>query len=122
MALTFAYGGSCGRIRAERGEGRLPGRRHGVGRLRDRRLAMASGSLAALPGAIWPRLVQMGSGRGGAYTYNWTENLLGLRMHSTDRVPPEFQGLAVGDVLPLPNGPALRAERLAREPVSAAPT
>jgi hypothetical protein len=30
-------------------------------------------------------------------------------------VLPEFQGRAVGDVLPLPTGPALRVERLGRE-------
>ncbi len=72
-------------------------------------------TVQAPPGAIWPWLVQMGSGRGGAYTYDWIENLLGLRMHSADRVLPEFQDLAVGDVLPLPNGPALRVERLDRE-------
>ena len=29
--------------------------------------------------------------RGGAYTYDWIENLLGLGMHSVDRVLPEFQ-------------------------------
>ena len=32
--------------------------------------------------AIWPWLVQMGPGRGGAYTYDWIENLFGLEMHS----------------------------------------
>ena len=31
------------------------------------------------------------SPRGGAYTYDWIENLLGLDMHSADRVLPEFQ-------------------------------
>ena len=36
----------------------------------------------APPEAIWPWLAQMGSGRGGAYTYDWIENLLGLNMHS----------------------------------------
>ena len=43
-------------------------------------------------GAVWPWLAQMGpSPRGGAYTYDWIENLLGLDMHSVDRVLPEFQ-------------------------------
>src|ERR1039458_10160330 len=32
----------------------------------------------APPGAVWPWLVQMGSGRGGAYTYDWIENIFGL--------------------------------------------
>ena len=41
---------------------------------------------------VWPWLAQMGpSPRGGAYTYDWIENLLRLDMHSVDRVLPEFQ-------------------------------
>jgi hypothetical protein len=48
--------------------------------------------------AVWPWIAQMGpSPRGGAYTYDWIENLLGLDMHSVDRVLPEFQHPAVGD-------------------------
>ncbi|MCZ7590224.1 MAG: hypothetical protein M5U27_15470 [Gaiella sp.] len=50
--------------------------------------------------AVWPWLVQMGSGRGGAYTYDWIENLFGLGMHSADTIHPEWQHLAVGDVIP----------------------
>ena len=50
--------------------------------------------------AVWPWLVQMGPApRGGAYTYDWIENLLGLDMHSTDRVLPEFQHPEVGDTI-----------------------
>ena len=52
----------------------------------------------APPGAVWPWIAQMGpSPRGGAYTYDWIENLLGLNMHSVDRVLPEFQHPKVGD-------------------------
>jgi hypothetical protein len=41
---------------------------------------------------VWPWLAQMGpSPRGGAYTYDWIENLLRLDMHSVDHVLPEFQ-------------------------------
>jgi len=48
--------------------------------------------------AVWPWLVQMGPApRGGAYTYDWIENLLALDMHSVDRVLPEFQHPALGD-------------------------
>ena len=53
----------------------------------------------APPSAIWPWLVQMGPGRAGAYTYDWIENLLGLNMHSADRIHPEWQDLEVGDVV-----------------------
>jgi hypothetical protein len=63
------------------------------------------------PSDVWPWLVQMGSGRGGAYTYDWIENLVGLNMHSADEILPQFQDLAVGDLLPLgSNGPAMRVE------------
>ncbi|GIF42828.1 SRPBCC family protein [Actinoplanes xinjiangensis] len=65
----------------------------------------------APPAAVWPWLVQMGSGRGGAYTYDWIENLFGLGMHSADEILPQFQHLAVGEVLPLgPDGPGMRVE------------
>ena len=48
--------------------------------------------------AVWPWLAQMGPApRGGAYTYDWIENLLGLNMHSVDRVLPEFQDPQVGE-------------------------
>jgi hypothetical protein len=58
---------------------------------------------------VWPWLVQMGSGRGGAYTYDWIENLFGLDMHSADHILPEFQHLDVGDAMPVgANGPQLR--------------
>jgi hypothetical protein len=50
--------------------------------------------------AVWPLLAQMGpSPRGGAHTYDWIENLLGLNMHSADRVLPEFQHPQVGDTI-----------------------
>jgi hypothetical protein len=48
--------------------------------------------------AVWPWIAQMGpSPRGGAYTYDWIENFLGLNMHSTDEVLPEFQQPQIGD-------------------------
>jgi len=50
--------------------------------------------------AVWPWISQMGpSPRGGAYTYDWIENLLGLDMHSTDRVLPEYQQPQVGGTI-----------------------
>ena len=52
--------------------------------------------------SVWPWLAQLGpSPRGGAYTYDWIENLLGLDMHSVDRVLPEFQHPEVGDTIGL---------------------
>ena len=50
--------------------------------------------------AVWPWIAQMGPApRGGAYTYDWIENLLGLHMHSVDRVLPEFQHPQIGDTI-----------------------
>ena len=47
---------------------------------------------------IWPWLVQLGQGRGGLYSYDWLENLIGCDVHSTDRILPECQHhLQVGD-------------------------
>src|SRR5579859_2950709 len=68
-------------------------------------------TIDAPPAAVWPWLVQMGSGRGGAYTYDWIENLLGLNMHSASRILPQFQDLKVGDELPMgPGRPVMRVE------------
>ena len=41
------------------------------------------------------------SPRGGVYTYDWIENLLGLNIHSVDRVLAEFQDPQVGDTIAL---------------------
>jgi hypothetical protein len=50
--------------------------------------------------AVWPWVAQIGPApRGGAYTYDWIENLLGLNMHSVDRVLPEFQHPRIGDTI-----------------------
>jgi hypothetical protein len=66
-------------------------------------------TIDAPPAAIWPWLVQMGSGRGGVYTYDWIENLFGLNMHSARQILPEYQDLKIGDELPLgPGRPAMR--------------
>jgi hypothetical protein len=63
--------------------------------------------------SVWPWLVQMGPGRGGAYTYDWIENLFGLGMHSADEILPQYQDLQVGDDQQLgKRGPLLRVEVL----------
>ena len=69
--------------------------------------------------AVWPWIAQMGpSPRGGAYTYDWIENLLGLNMHSVERVLAEFQHPQVGDTIGYgPN--RMRLERVEPERVLA---
>ena len=56
--------------------------------------------------------------RGGAYTYDWIENLLGLGMHSVDRVLPEFQAPQVGDTIGYGSN-RMRVERVEPEHVLA---
>src|SRR6478672_11945790 len=82
---------------ADEAAARLPG---------DELLANADGvatraiTIDAPPSAVWPWIAQMGpSPRGGAYTYDWIENLLGLDMHSADRVLHEYQHPHIGDTL-----------------------
>jgi len=69
--------------------------------------------------SVWPWLAQMGpSPRGGAYTYDWIENLLGLDMHSAESVLPEYQHPDVGDTIGLGSN-RMRLERVEPEHVLA---
>ena len=58
-------------------------------------------TIAAPPGAVWPWLVQIGTGRGGWYSYDWLDN---GGHPSADRVLAEWQGLRVGDRVPMTPG------------------
>ncbi|MEY9877976.1 hypothetical protein ABH931_007500 [Streptacidiphilus sp. MAP12-33] len=40
-------------------------------------------TVRAWPSTVWPWLVHLGPGRGGAYTYDWIEGLVGLDRHRT---------------------------------------
>ena len=56
---------------------------------------------------VWPWLAQMGQGRGGFYSYEWLENLVGCDIHNADRILTEFQNLKAGDGIKLhPQAPA----------------
>jgi glyoxylase-like metal-dependent hydrolase (beta-lactamase superfamily II) len=73
-------------------------------------------SIAASPVEVWPWLVQIGVGRAGAYAYDWLDRLFGLDVRSSRRIVPEFQGLAVGDMIPVANdGTGLRVRAIERE-------
>jgi hypothetical protein len=54
-------------------------------------------TIQAPASAIWPWLVQMGQGRGGLYSYQRLENLIGCDIHNAGRIIPEHQNLKVGD-------------------------
>jgi hypothetical protein len=40
---------------------------------------------------VWPWIVQLGQGRGGFYSYDALENLVGCDIHSADRVVAEWR-------------------------------
>jgi hypothetical protein len=56
-------------------------------------------TIDAPPERIWPWLVQMGQDRAGFYTHNWLERLLRSGIRDVDVVHPEWQSLAVGDLM-----------------------
>jgi uncharacterized protein YndB with AHSA1/START domain len=56
-------------------------------------------TIDAPPERVWPWIVQLGADRGGFYSYDWLENLLGLEIHSADDVVTGWQELQVGDVV-----------------------
>jgi len=54
---------------------------------------------------IWPWLAQMGQGRGGFYTHEWIENIIGVDIHNADSIIPKFQSIAEGDSIRLTPDP-----------------
>ena len=78
----------------EESEGRLPG---------DELIATADLSatraitIRASTAEVWPWIAQLGQGRGGFYSYDFLENLVGCDIHSSRRIVPEWQDVRVGD-------------------------
>ncbi len=62
-----------------------------------KQLSTRAVTIQAGAAAIWPWLVQIGQGRGGFYSYDCLENLIGCDIHSADRILPTHQQLTVGD-------------------------
>jgi hypothetical protein len=50
---------------------------------------------------VWPWIAQLGQGRGGFYSYDALENLVGCDIHSADQIVPEWQAITVGDQVKL---------------------
>lgn len=67
--------------------------------------------VAAPPEAIWPWIAQIGQRRGGFYSYQTLENLIGCEVTNTEEILPEHQHPEVGDAVYLhPSAPPLRVE------------
>jgi hypothetical protein len=61
-------------------------------------------TIRARPAEVWSWLVQIGQGRGGYYSYDWLENLMGLKMKNTDAINPAWQHIHAGDIIPAEPG------------------
>ena len=49
---------------------------------------------------VWPWIVQMGKSRGGFYSYEALENLIGLEIYNADKILEEYQHPKVGEIIP----------------------
>jgi hypothetical protein len=66
-------------------------------------------TIKAPHGAVWPWIAQLGQGRGGFYSYQILENLVGCRIENADAIVSSLQTISVGDGVHLhPSMPALR--------------
>ena len=63
---------------------------------------------------VWPWIAQLGQGRGGFYSYDFLENLVGCNIHSADRIVPEWQDIEFGDEVRLAPQVGLRVAALER--------
>lgn len=65
----------------------------------------------ASPEDVWPWIAQLGQGRGGFYTYQALENMVGCSIRNTTEVQSVHQHPAVGGAIHLhPESPPLRIE------------
>jgi hypothetical protein len=65
-------------------------------------------SIAAPPEQVWPWIAQLGQGRGGFYSFERLENIVGCQITNAEEILPEHQMPAVGDEIRLhPTSPPL---------------
>ncbi len=50
---------------------------------------------------VWPWIAQLGQGRGGFYSYDFLENLVGCDIHSADHIVRDWQDIGVGSQVKL---------------------
>lgn len=58
-------------------------------------------SIAAPPEAVWPWIAQVGQGRGGFYSFELLENIVGCRITNAETILSEYQAINVGDEIRL---------------------
>jgi len=67
-------------------------------RVRSRVTTNAAITINAKAADIWPWIAQLGQERGGMYSYELLENLIGCKMHGAASVHPEWE-MKVGDLM-----------------------
>ena len=66
-------------------------------------------TIDAPPEHVWPWIAQIGQGRGGFYTYQTLENMVGCQITNTTEILPDHQHPTVGENVYLhPTAPPLR--------------
>lgn len=61
--------------------------------------------------AVWPWIAQIGQGRGGFYTYQSLENMVGCKIRNATEILPDCQHPTMGEGIHLhPTAPPLRIE------------
>lgn len=60
-------------------------------------VATRSITIQAPPEEVWPWIAQLGQGRGGFYSYDWLENLLGCDVRSAENIVEQWQRPSIGD-------------------------
>lgn len=58
-------------------------------------------TINATAAEIWSWLIQIGQDRGGFYSYELLENMIGCKIRTAEEIIAEFQTLAVGDSIPM---------------------
>jgi hypothetical protein len=65
-------------------------------------------SIRTSPARVWPWLAQMGQGRGGFYSYEFLENLLGMDIHNADQIKADLISIKPGDSIPFWRGAGIK--------------
>jgi hypothetical protein len=64
--------------------------------------------IRAPAGSVWPWIAQTGQGRGGFYSYEFLENIVGCDIHNVESILPQYQNIKVGDeIIMHPKAPAI---------------
>jgi len=54
-------------------------------------------TIKTAPANVWPWIVQLGQNKGGFYSYELLENIMGCNIHNADEIVADFQDTVVGD-------------------------